>query len=67
MFLEDYDEELYHKMVRKEGQDEEGAEAKQEQISTLYKRLLQENRQNEIGRAMTDFKSQEKLMKEYGI
>ena len=66
MFLEDYDEELYHKMVRKEGY-EEGAEAKQEQISTLYKRLLQENRQNEIGRAMTDFKSQEKLMKEYGI
>lgn len=66
MFLEDYDEELYHKMVRKEGY-EEGAEAKQEQISTLYKRLLQENRQNEIGRAMTDFEFQEQLMKKYGI
>ena len=66
MFLEDYDEELYHKMVRKEGY-EEGAEAKQKKIGTLCECLIKDNRQEEIIRAMTDFEFQEQLMKEYEI
>ena len=74
MFLEDYDEELYHKMVRKEGYEEgyeeghdNGDTQRQKKIGTLCECLVKDNRQKEVIRAMTDFEFQEQLMKEYGI
>lgn len=66
MFLEDYDEELYRKMVRKEGYDD-GAAQGRERIRILCECLVKDNRQEEVIRAMTDFEFQELLMKEYGI
>lgn len=66
MFLEEYDEELHERTLRREGV-EEGRKQGREEMNELIRAALNDNRQGELLRSLDDRKLQEKLLKEYGI
>ena len=70
MFLEEYDEELHERTLRREGVEEgrkQGLEQGREEMNELIRAALNDNRQGELLRSLDDRKLQEKLLKEYGI
>ena len=62
MILTEYDEKKHLRNVRREGR-EEG----QEQINSLYERLMESNRMDDVVRAIKDKKFREKLLKEFNL
>lgn len=74
MFLEEFDEEFYKRAIKQEAY-EDGFEAGQEdvrnkameQLGVLVQRLLEENRQEDLKRAVSDREFQQKLLKKYKI
>lgn len=62
MFLEDYDEELHLRTLRREGY-EDGME----QINRLVKHLLADNRMDDLKRSLDDSDFQKALLKEYDL
>lgn len=62
MFLEDYDEELHLRTLRREGY-EDGTE----QINRLNKLLLTDNRIEDWKRSVDDSDFQKALLKEYDL
>lgn len=62
MFLEDYDEELHLRTLRREGY-EDGME----QINRLNKLLLTDNRIEDLKRSVDDSDFQKALLKEYDL
>lgn len=70
MFLEEYDQELHYKTIRKEGYEdgfEDGSNSGEERINLLIQRLAADNRQDDIIRAASDRKFQKELLKDYGL
>lgn len=62
MFLEDYDEELHLRTLRREGY-EDGME----QLNRLVKHLLADNRMDDLKRSLDDSDFQKALLKEYDL
>jgi hypothetical protein len=62
MFLEDYDEKLHLRTLRREGY-EDGME----QINRLNKLLLTDNRIEDLKRSVDDSDFQKALLKEYDL
>lgn len=66
MFLEEYDQELHERTIRREG-IEEGLEKGYEEMGELIRALLKDNRQEDLMRSLDDKEFQKKLFREYGI
>ena len=66
MFLEDFDDEQYHQMLKKEG-FKEGFDSGSDNINTLVQKLLADNRTDDLRRSTKDRQFQKKLLQEYGI
>lgn len=74
MFLEDFDDEQYHQMLKKEGYKEgfdngfdNGFDSGSDNINTLVQKLLADNRTDDLRRSTKDRQFQKKLLQEYGI
>ena len=70
MLLFEYNEELHINTIRKEGIEEgikEGIKEGEERFASLVKKLIEENRQDDILRAASDDVYKQQLYKEYGI
>ena len=66
MLLEEFDVDKYERTIRMEGR-EEGIEQGIEQLSCLTSILLEQNRVQDLKRAMKDKKYRDKLFREFGI
>lgn len=66
MLLEEFDADLYEKTIRMEGV-EQGIEQGIEQLSALTSILLEQNRQQDLKRALKDKKYRDKLFGEFGL
>lgn len=62
MFLEEYDQELHERTIRREG-----IEKGYEEMGELIRALLKDNRQEDLMRSLDDKEFQKKLFREYGI
>lgn len=70
MVLRSYMDEKYGKAMRKEGYEEgrkEGRKEGREFLNELNRRLIREQRWEELERAACDVEFQEKLLEEYGL
>lgn len=74
MFLEEFDEEFYKRAIKQEAYEdgfeagqEDGRNKAMEQLGVLVQRLLEENRQEDLKRAVSDREFQQKLLKKYKI
>ena len=74
MFLEEYDEELHHKVLKKEGFDsgyssgyDTAIKETQKRINALAQRLREDDRTEDFFRSTTDPEYQKKLLIEYGL
>lgn len=66
MLLREYDEEAHIKK-EKEWSREEGIAEGQKRITSLYQRLLEEERMEDMQKALKDNAYQKQLLKEYGL
>lgn len=66
MLLEEFDVEKYERTIRMEGR-EEGIEQGIEQLSGLTSILLEQNRLQDLKRALKDKKYRDKLFREFGL
>lgn len=66
MLLEEFDVDKYERTIRMEGR-EEGIEEGIEQLSGLTTILLEQNRMQDLKRAMKDKKYRERLFREFGL
>lgn len=66
MLLEEFDADQYERTIRMEGV-EQGIEQGIEQLSALTSILLEQNRQQDLKRALKDKKYLDKLFREFGL
>ena len=70
MFLTDFDEKKYRKILardaKKEGRATGRAESR-EIINELTKRLIQDGRMEDLKRSLDDHAYQDQMLKEYGL
>ena len=66
MLLEEFDVDKYERTIRMEGRIE-GREEGIEQLSGLTTILLEQNRMQDLKRAMKDKKYRERLFREFGL
>ena len=78
MFLTDFDEKKYRKILARDAKEEgrtegrkEGLEAGRTEsrgiINELTKRLIQEGRMEDLKRSLDDHAYQDQMLKEYGL
>lgn len=74
MFLTDFDEKKYRRILardaKEEGREEgrrEGRMEEREMINRLAKRMIQEGRLDDLERSFDDQNYQDQLLREYGI
>lgn len=62
MFLEEYDEELHYRTLRREGYEDGEA-----RIRLLHEKFLDDKRMDDLYRSLHDKTFEEKLCTEYGL
>lgn len=70
LLLTTFNEKLYSQSLREEGREEgreQGREEAMNQINALYQRLLDENREADLKKAISDPHYRSQLLKEYGF
>ena len=70
MLLTEFDEELFAETMREEGREEgrkEGREEGEDRLNQLYLRLTEEQKSNELARAMRDKGFRDTLYRKYGL
>ena len=74
MFLEEYDQELHYRTLKREGFEDgfeagfnDGAQAGEERINTLNRLLLNDGRTEDLLRCVSDPEFQKELFKEYHL
>lgn len=66
MFLEDFNEEEYYRMLKREGFND-GFHSGFDSINALNRKLIADSRTDDLIRATSDPEYQKKLIKEYGL
>jgi hypothetical protein len=70
MFLEEYDEELHYRTLRREGYEDGRDDGRMEgeaRVGLLHQRLVNDKRLDDLQRSCTDAAFRKKLFDEYGL
>mgnify|MGYP001084917087 CR=1 FL=1 len=70
MFLTDFDEKKYRKILARDAKEEGRATGRTESrgiINELTKRLIQDGRMEDLKRSLDDHAYQDQMLKEYGL